>query len=331
MLLLSKYLKTSIQLLVYLSLFKNSLSQNLIQNGSFENYTNPIDCGGGFDNATVFPINHVVDNWYTFSSPDYFNPVCNNNYVDVPVNLFGYSQAKQGNSYAGIAIYQKGNEMKEYIYQQLPSTLDAGKMYCINFFVSRSERSTYATKNIEVYFSTSSPTMPNGYYIVAAPQVIKQSSFIIDTMQWSQIQGCFTANGTEQYITIGNFNSNANTDTLFIGTNNPIPFYGDFSYYYIDDITLIDQSTVGVNELGNGATINVFPNPANDIVNFQFSDVNSKRKIVLYNTIGEVVLSEDATTQNSSLKTHNLQSGVYFYTILVGDKNIKTDKIVIIK
>ena len=130
---------------------------------------------------------------------------------------------------------------------------------------------------------------------------------------------------------IGNFNSNANTDTLFIGTSNPIPFYGDFSYYYIDDITLIDLSTVGVNEVGNGATINVFPNPANDIVNFQFSDVNSKRKIVLYNTIGEVVLTEDATTQNSSLKTHHLLSGIYFYTILVGDKNIKTNKIVMIK
>ena len=292
-------------------LFKNSLlSQNLIQNGSFENYTNPIDCGGGFDNASVFPIIHVVDNWYTFSSPDYFNPVCNNNYADVPVNLFGYCQAKQGNSYAGIGFYQKGNEMKEYIYQQLSSTLDAGKVYCVNFFVSRSERSTYATKNIEVYFSALSPTMPNGYNIVAIPQIIKQNSFITDTTQWTQIQGCFTANGTEQYITIGNFNSNTNTDTLFIGTNNEIPFYGDFSYYYIDDVTLIDQSTVGINELVNGNSFEVYPNPSNGLVvvssRFDFE------KIELLSVTGQTLLSEKVIAKTHDLNLTDLSEGIYF-------------------
>ena len=34
-------------------------------------------------------------------------------------------------------------------------------------------------------------------------------------------------------------------------------------------------------------------------------------------------------TQNSSLKTHHLQNSIYFYSILVGEKTIKTDKIVI--
>ncbi|MCF8423652.1 MAG: T9SS type A sorting domain-containing protein [Bacteroidia bacterium] len=318
-------------------LFKNIYySQNLIQNPSFESYTNALNNLGGFDNYNATPVYHVLDNWYGYFTPDYFHDTCINGPApnqygfDIPVNFFGYANTKNGNAYIGFAFYQKSDESKEYVYQQLSSPLQAGKNYCINFFVSRAVRSTYAIKNIEVLFSNSLISLSNGY-IQANAQIVKQANFITDTTTWTEIQGCFTAAGGEQYLMIGNFNSNANTDTLFIGTSNPIPFYGDFSYYYIEDITLIDQSTVGVNELGNGATINVFPNPANDIVNFQFSDVNSKRKIVLYNTIGEVVLTEDATTQNSSLKTHHLLSGIYFYTILVGDKNIKTNKIVIIK
>lgn len=66
-----------------------------------------------------------------------------------------------------------------------------------------------------------------------------------DTTQWTQIQGCFTANGGEQYITIGNFNYNVNTDTLYVGTNNPDPNYTnplyDYSYYYIDDVSLLSR------------------------------------------------------------------------------------------
>ncbi len=316
-------------------LFKNIRSQNLIQNGSFENYTSPVNCtggSGGFDNYSVFPVNHVVDNWYGYYSTDFFTSVCSgNNSNGSPLNLFGYSYPKQGNNYTGIALYQKGNEVKEYMYQNLNSPLQSGKAYCLSFFIKRSQRSTYATKNIEVFFSNNSVNTGSLGYINAIPQIAKQNVFISDTTNWIEIQGCFTANGGEQFITIGNFNDNANTDTLFIGTNNPIPSYGDFSHYYIDDITLIDQTNVGVKELSNGASVSVYPNPANEVVNFQFSNQIQNRNIELYDAIGNLILSENASTQNSSLKTHHLQNGIYFYTILVGEKTIKTDKIVIIK
>jgi hypothetical protein len=86
----------------------------------------------------------------------------------------------------------------------------------------------------------------------------------------TQIQGCFAAIGGEQYVIIGNFNSNANTDTIYTGTNNPIPSDPQYAYYYIDDVTLIDQSTVGLDELSNGNSMTVYPNPANEKINFQF-------------------------------------------------------------
>ncbi len=333
MLLLNKYLRTQALLIVLVFLFKNNISQNLINNGSFENYTN-IDCTyGGFDNGNP-PYNHVVDNWIAISTPDYFSSTCTNTYTGVPKNLFGYSQSKNGIGYAGISFYQKGNETKEYIHQQLSSPLFGGTIYCISFFVSRSERSTYAVKNIEVYFSNSLPSMPNGYYIVATPQITKQNIFINDTVNWTQIQGCFTAIGGEQYMTIGNFNSNSNTDTLFIGTNNPIPFYGDFSYYYIDDITLIDQSTVGVNELGVSTKISMHPNPNNGSMILDYDLGNySNAKVNLFDITGKIINSYKLSDTKGILQMNeqDLNNGVYFYSILVGEKTIKTDKIVIIK
>ncbi|MES2515386.1 MAG: hypothetical protein V4580_14630, partial [Bacteroidota bacterium] len=222
--------------------------QNLIQNNGFESYSSLSCNSAGFDDYTTTGTPHILDHWYGYFTPDYFRNVCNNNYVGVPFNHYGYCTPHNGSAYVGIGIYQKGSETKEYIYQQLSIPLQSGKTYCLTFYVSRSQRSTFAVRNIEAYFSSSTPTLTASSYINVVPQIIKQISFITDTTQWTQIQGCFTAIGGEQFISLGNFNNNTNTDTLFIGTDNPIPSYGDFSYYYIDDISLIDQTTVGLKD-----------------------------------------------------------------------------------
>jgi hypothetical protein len=312
-------------------LFKNSFCQNLIQNGSFENISN-VDCNGGFYNGTL-PNAHVLDYWYQYNSPDYFSPMCGAGGYSVPNSWFGYSQAKNGSAFVGFIGYAGiGTEAKEYLYQQLPVPLVSGKTYLLNFYVSLADASNGAIKNIGAYFCPTLPSLTGFSYINVIPQIENQNGYITDTLNWQQIQGLYNALGGEQYVIFGNFNSNANTDTIKVNTNSSnTTSYPRYSYYYIDDITLVGQSSVGINELSNEGTVNVYPNPANDIVNFQFSDANTKRKIELYNTIGELFLKEDAPTQNSSLKTHHLQSGVYFYHILVGEKIIKTDKIVIIK
>jgi hypothetical protein len=310
-------------------------SQNLIQNGSFENISPPntwSNWSGEFVSYSQTPTHRVLFNWDEFNSADLFTTSCTHTLAGVPKNRFGDIFAKDGSNVIGFEPVYNNSETKEYIYQQLVAPLQAGKVYCLSFFVSRADRISYAVKSIGAYFS-SILQIPNGSgYINKAPQVDNQSGFLTDTIGWTQIQGCFTAIGGEQYITIGNFNSNANTDTLRIEPVNALSTTTvDIAYYYIDDITLIDQTTVGVNELGNGSSFEVYPNPANDIINFKFSNTIEKRKIELFDAIGNLVLEKDASSNNLSLITDNLSNGVYFYTILVGEKNIKTDKIVIIK
>ena len=288
-------------------LFENILiSQNLIQNESFENYTGAYYCngsvagGGGFDNYSTFPFEHKVDNWYTLNSSDYFPIQCAvTSSNGVTYNSFGNISPKTGTVYVGFILFQANTEMKEYIYQQLTAPLIGGKTYCLSFYVSRADRTTHAIHSIGAYFSSSTPTMITSYYISDAPQVINNTGFIIDTVQWTQIQGCFTAIGGEQYITIGNFNSNSNTDTLFVGSTDPDPQAYKYGYYYIDDVNLYDPLTVGMSELNNEKNFTILPNPSHG--NFTIKSNVEIRKIEISDVTGQQLLSE-----TTSEKTHHL-------------------------
>ena len=329
MLSLSRYLKIQALLLTLVFLFNNSNSQNLITNGSFQNYTAPVNCSGGsggFDNYSVFPVNHVVDNWYPLNSPDYFSSLCsgsNNN--GAPLNAIGYSQAKQGSNYVGAILFTANYETKEYMYQQLSTPLQGGKIYCLSFFVSRADRVTHAIHSIGAYFSNNVQSAATLGYVNVTPQIVNQTGFITDTIGWTQIQGCFTANGGEQYITIGNFNSNANTDTMFVGSTNPHPNAYKYAYYFIDDITLIDQTTVGVNELGNENSFSVYPNPANDVLNIKVGTIKENTKIKIADVIGRTIL---ITEYKSHLDISFLEKGIYFVTIQQEGKTLGTKKII---
>ncbi len=80
-------------------------------------------------------------------------------------------------------------------------------------------------------------------------------------------------------------------------------------------------------ELGE---VSVYPNPAKDILYIDLGVAYKNTKIEIYNAVGDLVLTEQLTTQNSSLLTHHLTSGIYFYKAICGDK-ISQNKMVIIK
>jgi hypothetical protein len=66
-------------------------------------------------------------------------------------------------------------------------------------------------------------TDSTGIYPLVVPQVINPyGNVITDTVNWSVLEGCFMANGTETYLTIGNFKPDSLTATA-------INFAGDFT------------------------------------------------------------------------------------------------------
>lgn len=330
----------SLSRLKYLSLillldfgFYESKSQNLISNSSFEKYSNLNCTNVAFDDYSVVPSNHVVDNWYSYYSPDYFTSACTNTNTSrgVPINQFGVSYPKHGVAYSGIGVYltHPTLDIQEYIYQNFTTTLKTDTVYCLSFFVSYSDRAVIAIKSIGAAFSSSMYTTTSTGYINTTPQVINISGFLTDTVNWVEIKGCFTALGGEQYITIGNFNSNFNTDTLHTKTTNPFPSGGsDISYYYIDSVSLWQNNfPTGLKEITKGNSFSVYPNPAKDVLHINLQSFNEKEKlsIKITDVVGKEVFSE---LYKDQVNISYLEKGIYFLSLYQNSQLIKTQKVV---
>jgi hypothetical protein len=278
----------------------------------------------------------MVDVWQQINSPDHFTSLCTLSNYGVPNNNFGVSYPKNGNAYIGLGLLNMPYETKEYIYQHLTNPLIAGKTYYTSFFLSKSDRSRIATEKIGAWFSAVVPVAPGNTYVTAIPQIENHSGFLTDTVNWVKIEGYFTAQGGEQYITIGNFNSNANTDTLFTGTTNPFFADAGTAYYYIDSVSLYDSLDyiTNIKRIENNIKANLYPNPNNGLMELNYDLGNSQdAKMNLYGITGKLISSYKLDSNKGILQMNeqNLNNGIYFYHILVGEKTIKTDKIVIIK
>lgn len=291
-------------------------TQNLITNGSFELNSN-IDCSTG---------SYSLTNWISLASPDYFKTECIGNY-NIPTNIFGISSALKGNSYIGIIAYHKYAEYKEYIQQYLSTPLISNHSYYLSFYVSRADGMVFSIKNIGCLISVSQPTILSQPYIAANPQIQNQTTFITDTINWTKIEGYFKAQGGETYITIGNFNSNSNTDTLRSGSINPTSFEPPQAYYYIDSVSLYDSLdyVTNIKNHENDFKVNVYPNPIISALNIV--DENNKLQnttIEIKNSLGQTFHKAPFSNQ---IDLSNLAAGMYFLSI--EDKsNKKTVKII---
>jgi len=103
--------------------------------------------------------------------------------------------------------------------------------------------SEYAINNIGAYLddgsidvgqdSLSCAMLYNRY----TPQVF-ETTIINDTLNWVKVQGSFVANGTERFITIGNFFDYAHTNKILrVNT-------AEATFYLIDDISVIESDAV---------------------------------------------------------------------------------------
>jgi hypothetical protein len=281
------------KILLIFTLFSFTCSaQNLVPNPSFED---TVQCPIGV-NVTTDQMTYATG-WHkaTAGTPDYFNS-CNTGMVGVPQNFIGWEYAKSGVAYAGLCTANKGNpgpNYREYIQTRLTDSLIAGKKYHVSFYVSLADSVGYACNNIGAYFSPtaiSSFGTSNFSYI---PQIANTPANPLTKKNgWTIVADTFTAAGGELYITIGNFNDGAHSDTVFVG-GAPI---GDrnTSYYYIDDISVTHVDTAaGINEISN-REISIFPNPATSEITVN-SEQQTVYSIEIYNILGERIYCSPIT------------------------------------
>jgi hypothetical protein len=177
------------------------------------------------------------------SSTDFFSKhilVANSN-LKPPHISFGYQDTHSGSNMAGIATYvqnpAQGTNYREYIQAQVAQPLLPGK-YRLSFYVNLANSSKRATGNMGAYVSVNRPLQlsPNLWNpINVTPQVV-ETNIISDTANWVLVTDTFTANGGEQFITIGNFNYDNQQPRVTVATSMVLPHV--HAYYYIDDLTI---------------------------------------------------------------------------------------------
>ncbi len=306
-------------------------AQNLVPNPSFEDTIScPIQPNG----------NHVpsftCQNWYlpTNTTTWYLNgcaPHVTGINLNVPNNYpdYGWQYAHTGVAYIAMQTYY--NNAKAFIQVELSDTLIAQHKYCVQFYINSINNTRSACNNMGMYFSDIPVLLPSAQdYIGLIPQV-NDTNIVTDTVNWVQVTGEFIAVGGEQYITIGNFYSQANTDTVTI--NNTTNYVG--AAYYIDDVSVVDctGSGLGIHEKEDENGMVVSPNPNEGV--FEVKSVKYKMKRVeVYNVMGEIIRMYELGIRNEStikIDISNESSGIYFVAVetekgVVRKKVIKSTK-----
>lgn len=211
------------------------LSQNLIENPSFEEFETCPERLGNFENDVT---------WWTtptMGSTDYFNSC--STIMGTPENFNGTQPSDFGKGYAGLYLYAP-NDYREYIQASLRQTLEKGKTYQVSFYVSLAERSDFAVKDFGVLFSSHWINLPikkelskmQRYKIAGNTynfMEIGYTNFYKDKRDWVLVSTRFEAKGTENYMIIGNFKQNAATRKFKTKKGAK-----QGAYYYVDMVTL---------------------------------------------------------------------------------------------
>ena len=268
--------------------------------------------------------------WASGGSCDYFSEqyLCISS--PAPSNGLGFHYAKTGIAYCGFQIYMnpifQPNGYREYLGGQLIDTLKQGHTYCVSFYVVKSDSGKYYTSNIGMYLSLdNSVDYSTALNLPYTPQIVNTNGIIYDTLNWTQISGTYIAGGGEKYFIIGNFNDDANTT---LDSNNQANLFYAVSYYFIDDVSVVD-CTVGINEIESYKNkIKLMPNPAKDELRIMSDELRIKN-IEVCDALNNVVLVEGAEAIEKSIKINvgNFASGVYFVKVF-SDKGIAVKKFV---
>lgn len=306
---------------VLLSIICNG--QNLVINPSFED---TVQCP--FDQNQV----SFATGWDNYSnlSPDYFNSCSANQNFSVPNNWGGGQVAKTGNAYCAVGTYYSGTpDGREFIGSMLTKSLNIGTEYYFSMYVSLALNNSIsintASNNIGALLTTQSYSSSFPLSVTNYSHV-KYNNIISDSINWILVSGSFVADSTYQYLVIGNLFSDMLTDTVHIATNSEY-----FSYYYVDDVCLSDDSTdcdwvTGVpKNVKQEKKFTVFPNPTMGRVTI--SSETSIQNLIVLNSYGQLVMSNSG---KNTIDISKLLDGLYTL-IIQTDLTTTSQKIILSK
>ncbi len=267
-------------------------AQNLVPNGSFEEYT---EC----------PTNYAqVDRavgWSILSnSPDYFNRCNTNDSMDIPVNLVGDQDAYEGDAYMGVVSYLEDlPELRESIQRELGSPLVAGIPVYLSVMVSpggfgndpNNNSVQFATSGIGIKFSMqehhADGVLWEGNVALFLPTVLN------DTANWTHLSGIYVPDSAYAYIEIGCFKPNSEIVVEELDLAGVIPG----AYVFVDQVCVSPNAidcplTIGIHE-AIPPIWNIGPNPVGNELRLRLKgSLIQNASLQLFDGSGRLCLSE---------------------------------------
>ena len=290
--------------LIFLGTILSVNGQNLIQNGSFENYVgscnNPSPNGDFNDN--------VID-WYATGS----DSTHGSSSVDLYCGQNDYSGCQpgpgligsNGSVYAGFHTKRGSPPYNEAIYQILSTPPIQGTSYSLSLDLITCQTGFFdGSDDFHIYANIDSiiPTCPTDTPSVQLLATIPNNA--ISSTQWQSHTISFVAP------------TNCNV-LIFSGT-----CAGSQTYYYIDNIVLEESQTTAVIENDFADKLLIFPNPTDGNFSIDLGEKYPTVTITITDLIGKLILSN--TYNESQLLNLKLEkpAGVYLLTIESGDKKV---------
>ena len=355
--------KWNYTLLALLAFVFTKAQVNLVPNPGFEDYyegSNLDYIAGRSVNGTLYNISYF---WFRAkSSPDLFtynNSLNISPYgciggggIKIPETILGFQYARTDSNYIGLGTFYNYLEnptqghnyyAREWAGVRLADTLKPGKCYEFTMYVSRAEKNGFNVSCLGAYFTKDSLytelLSEPPWYISPFPlekdsiQVLQDPTEPIwDTVNWVPITGTFKAKGGEAFLYIGNLLKDEYYTPLPIQPySNPDSTYCQFSYFFIDDVTLyeIDEPCgVGINE-NKAGEIKIYPNPAQDFVSIELPKNINQTQLSIYNLTGQLISQKQITQPSKQIPIAELSNGTYIFVIQNGDKVIGRQRVVV--
>lgn len=309
------------RLSVLLSLVLGSAAQaqNLVPNGSFEQYIYcPDDISQFYDNIVGWSV--------VSASPDYFNECRDSFDLGVPSNWLGYQAAAGGSGYAGLVTFNGDVPFyRELIEAELTNSLEIGVpvqlsiQVALGGFGSDHDYTTkWTTRGIGLRLSTQPFPWPQSSYPNSAHLYFDE--VLTDTMEWHELTSTYIPDSAYRFITIGNFFEDSLSAPVLIDSTAEV----DAAYVFVDEVCVsLDPAYcgahIGMNEMSDFQPL-VFPNPVEEELHVVLPTSSRSMAASIRDIAGRLMgkFQMQPSTSDRTLDVSYLPEGIYVLHVTDG-------------
>lgn len=288
-------------------------AQNLVVNGSFEEYSScPSDWNQFGGNVVGWDV--------CAPSPDFFHACRDSSDLGVPFNWRGYQHASHGQGYVGVGTYQwNAPNFREVICSPLSVPLSLGVAVDLSMKVALGGFGSYGlmspkwtTKGIGMLLTTE----PLEWPLISYPNRahLYMDMVFTDTANWVVLSTTYVPDSVYRYIAIGNFFEDSLSFPTLLDT-----VFGTLAgaYVYVDEVC-VAQEGMGCDFPDLIAMPSVSPwrvvSPFNDRLRISFgSPLERATELVLSDSSGRMVARLLTSTGDTDVDwlLGSLRSGIY--------------------